>query len=112
MRASSGEVKLLVSDERGDLVKARLPADPRHPRALLTWLEGLSLWNGHVLRVALSATDDVPGWSGSMLFGDELWPAESQLVRFDLGVRACRRARLRGVGDFGGLRSIAGGRST
>ena len=72
---------------------------PPHPRALLTLLEGAALWSGHPLSVALSAADASTCWLGSGLFGDELWPGESPLVRFTVAVPACRK-RLSGLGDF------------
>jgi hypothetical protein len=108
VRVTTREVKLLVYDpQEGDLLKARLPPGAQHPRALLTLLEGLALWRGRPLRVVVSATsagDGRPCWCDSGLFGDELWPAESQLVRYDLGGRANRPRRLAGLGDFRPLR--------
>ena len=49
---------VVVSSEGSDLLKAHLPNYPDHPRALLTMLEGLALWCGQALCVAISA--DVP----------------------------------------------------
>jgi hypothetical protein len=69
-------------------------------------LEGISLWSGEPLRVALSADDDFRDSSGSMLFGDELWPAESQLVRFDVVHHDRPGRRLEGLGDFHTVRHI------
>jgi hypothetical protein len=107
LRVSQHEAKLLVTTpEQGDLLKARLDPRPCHPRALLTMLEGLSLWNGHPLCVALHV-DERLGWPGSMLIGDELWPAESPLVRFEVAQRGQRQGRLPGVGDFRALRKGA-----
>lgn len=104
LRTTQHDVKLLVSSpERGDLLKARLDPQPCHPRALLTTLEGLSLWSGQPLCVALYVDERSPHWHGSALFGNELWPAESQLVRFEVAHRV-RRHRLRGLGDFRPLR--------
>lgn len=104
LRVTPREASLLVEDEeRGDLLKARLPTSPRHPRALLTLLEGAALWSGHPLVVVLSATDTSAPWLGSGLFGDELWPGESQLVRFTIAAPGCRK-RLSGLGDFRALR--------
>ena len=103
LRVSRGQVLLLVTSETGDLLKARLPLSPCHPRALLTLLEGLALWSGQPLTVAVSVADG-SAWVGSGLFGDDITPAESQLVRFHLGRRGCRVQRLRGVGDFRSLR--------
>jgi len=91
---------LLTAADGDDLLKARLDRTPSHPRALLTLLEGLSLWSGQTLCVALSVDDSCPHWPGYQLLGDELWPAESQLVRFDIVHRGHRKARIRGLGDF------------
>ncbi len=99
-----GHVMLLVTADASDLVKARLPLRPKHPRALLTLLEGLALWSGTPLVVAVSAAQSSPEWFGTGLFGDELFPGESQLVRFRVVHRDCRAQRLCGVGDFRQLR--------
>jgi len=100
------ETKLLVTRPEGDLLKARLNASPCHPRALLTLLEGVSLWSGDPLWVALSVDDNYHGLPGSTLFGDEAWPAESQLVRFEVA-HPDRPARLLdGLGDFRAVRRI------
>ena len=104
LRVTSREASLLVQDEDlGDLMKARLPMPPRHPRALLTFLEGTALWSGQPLGVVLSAADASVPWLGSGLFGDELWPGESQLVHFTVAAPGCRK-RLSGLGDFRALR--------
>jgi hypothetical protein len=97
--------RLLLTGAHGDLLKARLEPRPQHPRALLTLLEGLSLWSGLPLRVALSVDESFHPSLDSMLFGDELWPAESQLVRFEVASPAHRALRLRGLGDFRQLRA-------
>lgn len=91
---------LLTAADGDDLLKARLDRTPSHPRALLTLLEGLSLWSGQTLCVALSVDDSCPRWPGSQLLGGELWPAESQLVRFDIVHRGRRKETIRGLGDF------------
>lgn len=98
------ELQLLVQSEAdGDLLKARLPSRPRHPRALLTMLEGLALWSGSPLCAVISADESAQVGCALGLFGSELWPAESQLVRFDAAVHGNRK-RLRGLGDFRALR--------
>ncbi len=98
------ELRLLVdSKQRGDLLKARLPARPGHPRALLTMLEGLALWSGEPLRAVISAGESVQVGCALGLFGDELWPAGSALVQFDPAVLGSRR-HLRGLGDFRAVR--------
>lgn len=103
LRVRRGHVMLLVTSGTEDVLKARLPLPPSHPRALLTLLEGLSLWSGDPLCVAVSA-DESSDWAGAGLFGDELFPAESQLVRFHAAHLGCRARRLRGVADFRPLR--------
>lgn len=100
LRVTQHQTKLLLSAPEGDLLKARLDSHPCHPRALLTLLEGLSLWCGEPLRVALSADERFRASLPSTLFGDELWPGESPLVRFDIVHPVRRRARLEGLGDF------------
>lgn len=103
-----GEVFLLVtSAESRDVLKARLPLDVRHPRALLTLLEGVALWQGSPLCTAIIAEGNYRSFAGSGLFGDELWPGESQLVRFEVVGRA-RPKRLSGLGDFRRLRRGVG----
>src|ERR1051326_3754568 len=103
LRVSRGQVLLLVTSERGDVLKARLPMSPFHPRALLTLPEGLSLCTRRPPPVAVSAGAH-SDWLGSGLFGDDFIPAESQLVRFQIGRLGCRGRRLRGVADFRSLR--------
>lgn len=107
MRVTDHHTKLLLSGPDGDLLKARLDTQPCHPRALLTLLEGLSLWSGETLCVALTVDGRFRSLQPSMLFGDELWPAESGLVRFELVERARRLVRLSGLGDFRLERRVA-----
>lgn len=104
LRVTTRQVSLLIEDEEeGDLMKARLPLSPGHPRALLTLLEGMALWRGQPMHVVLSAAEASGSYLGSGLFGDELWPGESPLVRFSVAVPGSRR-RLPGLGDFRALR--------
>ena len=104
LRVTQHQTKLLLSSPLGDLLKARLDTEPQHPRALLTLLEGLSLWAGERLCVALSVDERCPASLHTTLLGGDMWPAESQLVRFDIEYRAPRQARLPGMGDFRALR--------
>lgn len=99
--------RLLVSSEGSDLLKAHLPNYPDHPRALLTMLEGLALWCGQTLCVAISA--DVPS-SHSLGLGPftddpQRWPQESALVHY-VFVSTDRGRRLQGLGDFSTLRRL------
>ena len=106
LRIGDDEVKLLVTSPTGDdLIKARLPRQPRHPRALLTMLEGVALWSGEPLYAVISAGSRPGDWLGCETWGDNLWPAESPLVQFDFTIPPLRsRRRLRGIGDFRAVR--------
>lgn len=104
LAVTPNEVQLLIQgDTRHDLLKARLPARARHPRALLTMLEGLALWSGSPLCAVISADKSVQLGCALGLFGDEPGQAASPLVRFEPAVRASPK-HLRGMGDFRALR--------
>lgn len=107
LHVTQHHTKLLLRAPTGDLMKARLDTQPCHPRALLTLLEGLSLWTGEPLWVALCVDERCQSSLPSTLFGDELWPAESPLVHFEVVQRVPRPVRLSGLGDF---RALRGGR--
>jgi hypothetical protein len=77
LRVTQRQTTLLLSGPDGDLLKARLDTQPCHPRALLTLLEGLSLWSGEPLSVALTVDGRCHGLLPSTLFGDELWPGSA-----------------------------------
>ena len=66
-------------------------------------LEGLALWSGERLHAVISAGESVQVGYALGLFGDDLWPSGSALVRFDPAVPG-RRRRLRGLGDFRDVR--------
>ena len=101
--------RLLVTDpERNEVLKAVLPPYPQHPRALLTCLEGLALWSGQTLSVAIFAGPAVERRCGEALFGDGLLPLDSALVRFDYLSPPGRRRTIPGVGDFRQLRLARG----
>lgn len=91
-------LKLVVMDADGnELLKAIIGQRPKHPRALLTLLEGAALWSGEALRCAIFAEHPVSHSLGLGVLGDE-WPEESALVRFQFVHRRTRR-RIRGVGE-------------
>lgn len=100
LRIGGKELKLLVTSPHGDdLLKARLPVLTSHPRALLRLLEGVALWSGEPLHVAISASAQRDDWLCSEEWGDELWPPESALVHFDFAV-PLRARHLADLGDF------------
>lgn len=110
LRVDCKKVKLLVSGYRqGDILKACLPASPQHPRAVLTLLEGLALWNGRRLSVAISVDETYLHYGESSLFGEGLWPVESPLVNFEMVQKGRKKHHIRGVGDFRSLRMQARG---
>ena len=108
LRIGDPDLKLLITSPEGDdLVKARLPRQTRHPRALLTMLEGVALWSGEPLYAVISAGNHRDDWLGCETWGDDLWPAESPLVHFDFAIPPPRSRRpLRGVGDFRDVRQL------
>ena len=98
-------LRLLTTDPEGnELLKARLPSHPDHPRALLTLLEGLALWCGSPLSAAISAAPRADRSCVEGLFGGGLWPVDSALVHFTLTDLPGRRRTVPGVGDFRQLR--------
>ncbi len=106
IRIGAADLKLLVSDSQGDdQIKARLPLRPPHPRALLTLLEGVALWSGEPLVVVISADSHRDDGLGLETWIDDLWPAESPLVRFEVVLpRVGPRRTIGGVGDFRSVR--------
>jgi hypothetical protein len=91
-------LKLVVMDADGnELLKAIFGRAPKHPRALLTLLEGAALWSEEPLRCVISAEHPVSHSLGLGVFGDE-WPEESALVRFQF-VQRTRRRRIRGIAE-------------
>lgn len=109
---SSAELKILVSDSDGqDLLKAILQKIPSQPRALVSLLEGLALWQGTRLYVVITVDESARDFFGAVFYGHGLWLAESPLLEFDIRCRRpTRPRRLRGLGDFRKLRVLEGGR--
>jgi hypothetical protein len=87
--------RLRVSEADGALLVAEFSGHPSHPRALLFVLEGLALWKGTPLCVAIRAAAPVSDSLGLGGFGDD-WPRESALVHFRfVDESPSRRLRLR-----------------
>jgi hypothetical protein len=82
------------------LLKARLPAFPSHPRAAITVLEGLALWSGRKLPVALGVTASSASSIEGLLPDGPAW--NSPLVDLHLvdHPRRRRKTRIEGVGDL------------
>ena len=107
LEPAATNTKLLVTDPDGnELLKAALPSTPNHPRALLTLLEGLALWAGQPLTAAISVGPTLPRHVDAGLFGGDLLPCDSALVRYEVLENHRRRRTLSGVGDFRRLRLV------
>lgn len=61
-------LEVTVKDREGVLMRASLPPTPAQPRALVTLLEGLALWQGAALHTAVHA-DERADWYGLMGLG-------------------------------------------
>lgn len=106
--ASRGRMRLLLLDETDEIMKADLPSGilPRHPRALTTILEGMSMWLGAKLHVVVSAdaleysycpelVDDLGGVAPSVFFEVEIAPRTRRPGR-----------RIKGVGQFRDMKQM------
>lgn len=110
VRCTNRGTKVLVTDTLlgSDLLKARLPVIPGHPRALVTLCEGLALWHGLPLCVAASADENAKHFFERVFYGDDLIEPQSPLVILEARpTRGGRRDRQeRGLGDFRQLRLV------
>ena len=102
--------RLLAIGDGQDVLKAVLPPVAcALPRAVVTVLEGLSLWTQQRLSVVLAVDKLAPSFCGSTDLCDALGYGTRSL-HFEVGVavRHPRRARRRidGVGDFRDLRVL------
>ena len=101
---------LATAGAEATLLKARLAAEPRHPRALSTLLEALALWHGVPVRAALAVGaaeqpscdtrhfhESFTDFGATPLYSVEYVP--------DLRRRRHRDA-LDGLGDFRDLRQL------
>ena len=102
--------RVLAQEGPIPILKARLPEAPQHPRALETLAEGLALWYGRPLYVALGvAAEDAlcvtPRWHATV---DGL--TRTPLVTIDLVIGRPRPPRggegLGGLGDFADVRQV------
>lgn len=96
VRLRPRRLELTVTDLERDLLRASLPTPPAHPRALVTMLEGLALWQGAVLRAAVYA-DERADWSGLLglgLVGTTLDDRPSPLIHAQEASLSRHRRRL------------------
>ena len=102
VRITLDETRILVRDETGDRLIARLPAlHSSHRWALRALLESLALWSQRRLRVVLYA-DDSCDWQGLGL-ADAFEFTDSLHLDVDivpLEARPGRRRQLVGLGSF------------
>ena len=106
-RCRAYQVQLLVTESGDDVLKARLNSAPSHPRALLTLLEGLALWQGAPVYVAVYVDRNAQDLSERVLYGDGcygLLGPQSPLVVIEHRLANERPHRIRGLGDFRQLR--------
>lgn len=108
MKLGPNAVLVLMTDENhNEILKARLPLQSIHPRAVISLMEGLALWAGQPLTVALCAAERSGPTYAQWLFGAGRWPESSALVSYDvIEARRGRRRTISGVGDFRQLRLL------
>ena len=90
------------------LLKARLAAEPSHPRALSWLLESIALWQGRTVRAALVA-DGNRSSSGTRLYTDWFADFGGALYTLELAHRRERRVhrdRVAGLGSYADLRQL------
>jgi hypothetical protein len=74
MVPSRGLLLIVETAWDGEIVlKARLPVHPGHPRAAITVLEGLALWSGHKLPVAVGVNARSTDYVADLLPDGPTW---------------------------------------
>jgi hypothetical protein len=92
------------------ILKAHLAREPRHPRAIPTFLEAVALWQGQPVRAALCA--DAGGYSCDSSICREAsfdWDdggALYSVLCVPAGAHRQRRHRLGGLGSFSDLERL------
>ncbi len=103
--ATAAETRILVEDESGDRLIARLPplSLAAHGRALPTLLEALTLWQGQTLPVVMYV-DESFDWTRSGLADALGFGLETLFYRVEIVPLEARRhqrpKRLSGLGSF------------
>jgi len=110
VRPGPDVTRILVQETHRTVLKARLPDAPQHPRALETLAEGVALWWGRPLFVALGvAAEDAlcvsPHWHATV---DALMRTPLVTIEPVIGIpRAPWRVEDRGgLGDFRAVRGL------
>lgn len=100
---------LVLNGPGKTLLKARLPAEPAHPRAVETLCEAVALWCNQKVHAALAADNPDPtsatrNWLASF---DTISRGPLYELRFVAHARRPReRDRLDGLGDFRDVRQL------
>jgi hypothetical protein len=112
VRPGPQDTRILIQETYRTVLKARLPDVPQHPRALETLAEGVALWCGRPLYVALGvAAEDAlcvsPHWHATV---DALTRTPLVTIEPVIGTpRAPWRVADRGrLGDFRDIRQLRG----
>ena len=106
------ETRLQLSEPRArSVLRARLPATPQHPRALITLLEAMSLWYGMPLHAVVDADSedirrDPEKWAALLGDAPEL-AVHVHYVSVPVSRRRSRDRFLSAMGDFGRAERLA-----
>jgi hypothetical protein len=100
---------LVTAGVERTLLKANLAREPAHPRALVTLLEAVALWQGERVHAVLDAAAS-DGGCATRLLREHMGVVEpTPLFRLDIAPdrrRRRERDRLEGLGDFRDLRQM------
>ncbi len=102
------DLQILVICPEGDVLKAKLPHRSEHPRALVTVLEGLAMWQGGPARGCTFCGRQGAGLHRLGFPSADLGGRRSPLVDFSTRMHGHARGRIHGVGDFRQLRLPGG----
>ncbi len=108
LRVCGADMQILVMSPEGDVLKAKLPHRSEHPRALVTVLEGLAMWQGGLLEAVHFVDAKAPDYIDWAFPGADLGGHRSPLVDFSTRMHGHARGRIHGVGDFRQLRLLGG----
>lgn len=103
--ATASETRILVQDESGDRLIARLPplSSVAHCRALPALLEAIALWHGQMLPVVMYVDESFDwgrsGVADALEFGVDTLFYRVEIVPLEARRRA-RAKRLGGLGSF------------